>query len=281
MTLESVLDHCRDLVSQPLGAVAERWKADRPDGRVVAVYPVWAPAELIHAAGMLPLGLFGGGTSVELTHADARFQSFVCSVAKSSLELGFQDRLRGIDGFVFSNICDVARNLAAIYKRNFPGTFVAYLHLPQNSTSPAVAAYTTAELRRLATGFAEAFGLDVLETALATDRRPPSRARALSAPGEQEPDADGDEAQAGGEPEVLGRDPPPELGADEDREQARRDQRARRRGEDPDLAEVRIRGEQERRELGLVAELGHEDAEEHRRVSFHRFTAVCASRSAS
>ena len=133
--------------------MAERWKAEHPGGRAVAAYPVWAPAELIHAAGMLPLSLLGGGTSVELTHADARFQSFVCSIAKSSLELGFQGLVKGVDGFVFSNICDVARNLSSIYKRNFPDTFVEYLHLPQNSTSPAVAAYAAAELRRLAACF--------------------------------------------------------------------------------------------------------------------------------
>jgi benzoyl-CoA reductase subunit C len=166
MTIETILGQCRALAAQPLGAVAERWKTTHPGGRAVAVYPVWAPAELIHAAGMLPLALLGGGTSVELTHADARFQSFVCSVAKSSLELGFQALVRGVDGFVFSNICDVARNLASIYKRNFPDVFVEYLHLPQNSTSPAVVGYLGSELRRLADGFAGAFGLGVTETAL-------------------------------------------------------------------------------------------------------------------
>ena len=166
MTPELILEQCRDLVSQPLGAVAERWKAGRPGGRVVAAYPVWAPAELVHAAGMLPLSLLGGGTSVELTHADARFQSFVCSIAKSTLELGFQNIVKGIDGFVFSNICDVARNLGSIYKRNFPDVFVEYLHLPQNSTSPGVPAYAASEFRRLAASFETAFGLTVTEAAL-------------------------------------------------------------------------------------------------------------------
>jgi benzoyl-CoA reductase subunit C len=116
---------------------------------------------------MLPLALLGGGSSVELTHADARFQSFVCSIAKSSLELGFQGVTAGVDGFVFSNICDVARNLSSIYQRNFPDVFVEYLHLPQNSTSPGVAAYAAAELRRLADGFAARFGLPLTERALA------------------------------------------------------------------------------------------------------------------
>jgi benzoyl-CoA reductase subunit C len=167
MAIETIVAECRDLVTQPLGAVAEAWKTTHPGGRAVAAYPVWAPAEIVHAAGLLPLALLGGGSSVELTHADARFQSFVCSIAKSSLELGFQGLVSGVDGFVFSNICDVARNLGSIYKRNFPGAFVEYLHLPQNSTSPAVTAYAASELRRLAVALEAAFGVTVTDRALA------------------------------------------------------------------------------------------------------------------
>jgi benzoyl-CoA reductase subunit C len=167
MTADQVLEQCRELVALPIGVVAERWKAQHPGGRAVASYPVWAPVEIIHAAGMLPLALLGGGTSVELTHADARFQSFVCSIAKSSLELGFQGLCKGVDGFVFSNICDVARNLSSIYQRNFDDVLVEYLHLPQNSTSAAVAAYMAAELKRLAARFEDTWGLRAAPTALA------------------------------------------------------------------------------------------------------------------
>jgi benzoyl-CoA reductase subunit C len=167
MALDQLLDACRERATAPVGAAAERWKTANPGGRAVAVYPVYAPAEVVHAAGMLPLALLGGGGSVELTHADARFQSFVCSIAKSTLELGFQGLVRGIDGFVFSNICDVARNLGSIYKRNFPDVLVEYLHLPQNSTSPAVVPYLAAELRRLAGSFEREFGLGVAPGPLA------------------------------------------------------------------------------------------------------------------
>jgi benzoyl-CoA reductase subunit C len=167
MALDAILESCRDLAAAPLGQVAERWKAAHPGGRVVAVYPVYAPAEVIHAAGMLPVALLGGGAAVELTHADARFQSFVCSIAKSTLELGFQGVVRGVDGLVFSNICDVARNLGSIYKRNFPGVLVEYLHLPQNSTSPAVIPYLASEFRRLAASLERELGPGVTPDALA------------------------------------------------------------------------------------------------------------------
>ncbi len=166
MTPEVAMEPFPELIAEPLSAIVSRFKAQQPGGRAIAVYPVWAPVEVIHAAGMLPLSLLGGGTSVELTHADARFQSFVCSIAKSTLELGFQGRLAGVDGLVFSNICDVARNLGSIYKRNFPDTFVSYLHLPQNSTSASVVPYLASELRRLASDFDAAFGLKVTEGAL-------------------------------------------------------------------------------------------------------------------
>jgi benzoyl-CoA reductase subunit C len=164
--VDTELGRIRELIAEPPGQIALGWKQERPDGRVVACFPVWAPAELIHAAGMLPLGLFGGGTSVELTHADSRFQSFVCSIAKSSLELGFQGLMKGVDALIFSNICDVARNLASVYKRNFPDLHVDYVHLPQNSNSTAVVEYVTDELRRVAEGFHQAFGVVVSEDAL-------------------------------------------------------------------------------------------------------------------
>jgi len=167
MTPDAAIAQYRELIAEPLSALVGRWKERSPGGRAIASYPVWAPNEVIHAAGMLPLSLLGGGTSVELTHADARFQSFVCSIAKSTLELGFQGRVAGVDGLVFSNICDVARNLGSIYKRNFPDTFVEYLHLPQNSTSSSVVPYLASELRRLAAGFEAAFGLKVSEPSLA------------------------------------------------------------------------------------------------------------------
>ncbi len=166
MTAEELVQQCRERASRPLGQVAEAWKAEHPGGRVVAVYPVWAPAEVLHAAGILPLALLGGGGTVELSHADARFQSFVCSIAKSTLELGFQGLLRGVDGLVFSNICDVARNLASIYARNFPETWVLYLHLPQNAASPAAVSYLAAELRRLAEALEVTFERPVTREAL-------------------------------------------------------------------------------------------------------------------
>ncbi|MBI2878868.1 MAG: 2-hydroxyacyl-CoA dehydratase [Candidatus Rokubacteria bacterium] len=163
MTFEAIVEECRARLARPPGEVAATWKAEHPGGRAIGCFPVYTPLELIHAAGALPLAVAGGGTTVELTHADSRFQSFVCSIAKTTLELGFQGRLAGLDGVLFHSICDVARNLSSVMRRNFPDLFVEYLHLPQNTASEAAVDYLEAEYRRLLAGLERLVGHPVTE----------------------------------------------------------------------------------------------------------------------
>ena len=144
METTPVLERCRAILAGGAADAVARWK-----GPAIGCFPVYTPFELYHAAGVLPVGLFGAEGRVELAHADARFQSFVCSIAKSTLELAFQKKLGGLGGLVFHSICDVARNLASVYKRNFPELFIEYIHLPQNPNSAAGPAYMQSELRRV------------------------------------------------------------------------------------------------------------------------------------
>ena len=98
---------------------------------------------------MLPLGIIGGGNQIEIAHADSRFQSFVCSIVKSTLELGLTKRLEFLEGMLFHSICDPARNLASVFHRNFPQMFVEYIHFPQNLVSPLGKQYLETEYRRV------------------------------------------------------------------------------------------------------------------------------------
>jgi len=147
--LESIFDECRVISEDVEFEAAKRWLAKNPGRKAIGCFPIYAPVELIHAAGMLPLGIIGAGNQIEITHADSRFQSFVCSIVKSTLELGFTDRLKFMEGMMFHSICDPARNLASVFIRNFPGTFVEYVHFPQNLASPLGTQYLETEYRRV------------------------------------------------------------------------------------------------------------------------------------
>ncbi len=143
----ATIEQCRSLVEDITFPRARAWHDD--GGRVVGSFPVYAPMELVHAAGMLPVNLFGAGGGVEIERADARIQSFVCSITRSTLELGLRGNLDAFDGLLFTNICDVARNLSGVFARNFPSKMIEYLHLPQNPASTAALDYMMGELCRL------------------------------------------------------------------------------------------------------------------------------------
>jgi benzoyl-CoA reductase subunit C len=176
--LEDVLEECRRVVATPPGDIASSWKAGHPGGKVVGCFPVYTPAELIHASGALPLGVIGGGNQIEIAHADSRFQSFICSIVKSTLELGLTDRLAAMDAMVFHSICDPARNLASVFKRNFPAMRVEYLHLPQNMESRRAEDYLVAEYGRLLEELAQLTGTVIDDETVARSVGLYNRARA-------------------------------------------------------------------------------------------------------
>jgi benzoyl-CoA reductase subunit C len=156
--LDSLFVSCREAAQDPEFAVAKRWLEEHPGAKAIGCFPVYCPVELIHASGMLPLGIIGAGNQIEVTYADSRFQSFVCSIVKSTLELGLTNRLKFLEGMLFHSICDPARNLSSVFQRNFPDMFVEYIHLPQNFASPLARQYLAKEYRRILDGLEQRSG---------------------------------------------------------------------------------------------------------------------------
>ena len=113
-------------------ATARQWKASEPGRKVVGYMPIYVPREIIHAAGMLPLGIVGGGDQLEVIHGDAYYQSYICRIPRSTIELGVSGRLDFVDGMLFPSICDVIRNLSGMWKLKFPHVYSHYFDVPQN-----------------------------------------------------------------------------------------------------------------------------------------------------
>ena len=148
-TLETSLARCREL-TEDMSFAAVRSHKERTGDGAVGYFPVYSPLELYHAAGYLPVAVHGGGNQIEITAADSRFGSFICSIVKSTMELGMTGRLDVLDGMVFYDICDSARNLAWLFERNFKDKlFMEYLHLPQKPDGHAAAAFLKGEYERI------------------------------------------------------------------------------------------------------------------------------------
>jgi benzoyl-CoA reductase subunit C len=125
------------------------WKA-RTGGLAVGYMPIYAPRELLHAQGVLPVGLMGGRDDLEIIKGDAYYQSYICHIPRSTIELGLNGSLDCLDGVLFPAICDVIRNLSGIWQMQFPDKLSRYLDLPQDFDRELGGSFYRHELEQLA-----------------------------------------------------------------------------------------------------------------------------------
>lgn len=131
-TLKEIIQYCRQQAFDLNFSRARQWKNEAP-GRIVAGYmPIYFPREIVHAAGGMAVGIFGGGDRKQVVKGDAYYQSYICHIPRSILELALDKHLEHFDGFIFPSICDVIRNLSGIFKQKKIGKFVKYMDFPQN-----------------------------------------------------------------------------------------------------------------------------------------------------
>lgn len=154
-SLDEIFAYCRDLVEDPDYPTVRRWR--QGGGKVIGHFQVYFPEEIAHAAGLLPLKVCGA--QVEGMEAESHFGSYLCSIIKTSLELALTNKVE-MEMFVTHPICDAARNLAAIWGRNFPYK-CQILYLPQNPNSKHSTAYLRDEYARLKTDLEEITGRKV------------------------------------------------------------------------------------------------------------------------
>lgn len=172
-SLEQILALARDLVEDWTFPTVKAWRAN--GGRVLGHFQVYFPEELAHAAGMLPVRVRGAQT--DGNESESHFGSYLCSVIKTSLDVALAKSLE-LDLFVTHPICDAARNLGAIWGRNFDYK-CQILYLPQNPNSRYAREYLTKEYRRLLDDIEAVVGHKVTEKELRLSITLYNKSRAL------------------------------------------------------------------------------------------------------
>ncbi len=127
-----IVERCEALFEDLHFNAVKEWKAKAPGRKAIGYMPVYVPRELIHAAGMLSVGILGGGDQLEVIQGDAYYQSYICRIPRSTIELGLTGRLDCLDGMLFPSICDVIRNLSGMWQLLFKDKYVRYVDVPQN-----------------------------------------------------------------------------------------------------------------------------------------------------
>jgi len=146
--LKALLERAETLYRDNTLEAVRGWK-ERTGGLAVGFMPIYVPRELFHAQGVLPVGIMGGGEDMEIIRGDAYFQSYICHIPRSTIELGLNGSLDCLDGMIFPAICDVIRNLSGMWKLRFPDKLSRYLDVPQNFDDEIGGQFYRRELQQL------------------------------------------------------------------------------------------------------------------------------------
>ena len=95
MSVNALLEEFKVKAATPKQQLAE-YKAQGK--KVVGVLPYYAPEELVYAAGIVPMGMWGSNTKT-ISRAKEYCATFYCTIAQLALEMlldGTMDQLDGI-----------------------------------------------------------------------------------------------------------------------------------------------------------------------------------------
>ncbi|HEY77039.1 MAG TPA: 2-hydroxyacyl-CoA dehydratase, partial [Thermoflexia bacterium] len=82
-------------------------------GKVAAVLPIHYPRSLLRAFGLLPVEVWGP-PRVDISHAAAHLQPYVCSIALNALSFLLIGGLDVVDCIIVPHACDALQGLGSL-----------------------------------------------------------------------------------------------------------------------------------------------------------------------
>ncbi|WP_283610360.1 2-hydroxyacyl-CoA dehydratase subunit D [Faecalispora anaeroviscerum] len=132
--------------------------------KVVGCFPYYAPEELVHASGMIPMGMWGGQTEWKL--AKRYLPAFACPIMQSNMEFGLKGTYDGMSAVIIPAICDTLRCMTQNWRFGVPSIPMIPIVFPQNRTSPASVDYLISEFETVLTTLSTITGRMMNEAAL-------------------------------------------------------------------------------------------------------------------
>ena len=126
MSIETLVNEFSAIAANPHGQL----KAYKEKGmKCIGVMPYYAPEELVYAAGMMPMGLWGSNKKT-ISRAKEYCATFYCTIAQLDLEMLLDGTCDLLDGVITPTICDTLRpmsqNIRVAMSEKMPCIFLAH-----------------------------------------------------------------------------------------------------------------------------------------------------------
>ena len=175
MSTEVFLNEFAEISEHPYRILSQYKKEGK---KVIGVLPYYAPAELVVAAGMVPMGIWGSNKKT-IAHAKEYCATFYCTIAQLALEMLLDGTLDQLDGLITPTICDTLRpmsqNFRVAMEGKLPCIFLAH---PQHRKPAFGLQFTVDQYMHVKTELEKISGAAITDDALRQAIKVMNRSRA-------------------------------------------------------------------------------------------------------
>ena len=125
-TAKEIINEFKAIADNPRKAMDD-YKKETGKG-AVGIMPVYCPEEIVHAAGYLPIGMWGAQKK-QISKARTYLPPFACSIMQSVKELQLEGVYDDLEAVIFSVPCDTLKCKSQKWNRPVPA--IVFTH-PQN-----------------------------------------------------------------------------------------------------------------------------------------------------
>lgn len=125
--LSNLLNELKDVSDNPKIMLKKYLDSGK---KVIGCFPIYTPAEIVHAAGMIPMGIWGGQVNPSVAGQYAPI--FICSIMRSALEFGMLGKYKGVSAVLMPILCDTFRGMSGAWRTGVKDIPLIGVIQPQN-----------------------------------------------------------------------------------------------------------------------------------------------------
>lgn len=159
--MEDVLAKFKDYCERPYERAAQLKATGKT--KIIGCLPMYFPEEIIHAAGALPVTLFGSDEPITL--GNGHMMTNACDQVRSSFDSLLKGKYDFLDGIATIHVCDQVRFFMEVWQLDHPVDFFHQMWRPHklDSTNQVL---LRSELQRLISSLEEYMGTKISTEAL-------------------------------------------------------------------------------------------------------------------
>jgi benzoyl-CoA reductase/2-hydroxyglutaryl-CoA dehydratase subunit BcrC/BadD/HgdB len=159
--IQEILQIMTDTTANIAGVVEKQKQSGK---KIVGVLPVYAPEPMVHAAGMFPVGCWGGVTTI--SKAAKYLPPFACTIMQAVMEFAEGGVYKDLDGFLVPTPCDTLKAISQNFIYACPNKKTIIISYPQNNKLECAVTYAKTEFVKVREKLEELSGQKITDAKL-------------------------------------------------------------------------------------------------------------------